>query len=177
MSDIQEYDEYRAFPVSLPRWQATVIMVQVLNGPNKGFYMAFRHLCEMVGVASNSQTQNLKDHPEWYPEESMIKRRVNTPGGFQEMLFLRKREAGWWIGHLNPNKVKASVRDNIEGLKEALMQAADRLAFGDVTDVPKLKAPGALHVYGEMDLACPRCGCPINVMFDDEGTHICVDED
>ena len=91
------------------------------------------------------------------------------------MVCLRRRETAWWIANINPKKVKASVRDDLEEFQAALMAEADRLAVGDLSSVMPALQPFQT-IRGELTCNCPRCGAALCFVIAETGVHLRIND-
>ncbi len=91
------------------------------------------------------------------------------------MVCLRRRETAWWIANINPKKVKASVRDDLEEFQAALMAEADRLAVGDLSSVLPALQPHQT-IRGELTGDCPGCGAALCFVIAETGVHLRIND-
>ena len=100
-----------------------------------------------------------------------------TAGGRKEMVCLRAKEAAWWVFSIAPRRLPAHLRDNLTSMKQSLMDAADRLLFGDLSAVVRSgELPLGRPVRGELTFACPRCGSPLCFVVEGTDIHLRVDK-
>lgn len=161
---------YKPFPVHLERFDMDVTIVRT---DDARAYFPVRHVCRSLGVSVQSQLDVLQADERY--ADALRPFRIPTEGGMQEMACIRQREAAWWIGHINPKKVRPEMRTRIEEYQAALMAEADRLAFGDLSAVLR---DGQIQPYqpirGELFFGCPRCGVPLCFVVADSGVHLRV---
>lgn len=138
---------------------------------NDGPFLAVRTTCEEIGIAPSSEIRKLADDSTYNGPEVLRDIPVQTAGGRQVVKCLRRREAALWLATVLPRRVKPELRSRWEEVREQILQAADRLVFGDTTGVPTvLPAPaagGVLHV-GD----CPRCHTPLDFVVRPGDMHL-----
>jgi hypothetical protein len=159
---------YKPYAVQLHRWDMAVTIVRTDDG--RAFF-AVRPLCQGLGINSQTQLAMLQDDERY--ADALHTFRIPTAGGMQDVVCLRRRETAWWIANVNPKKVKASVRDDLEEFQAALMAEADRLLFGALPHVPESERG---HVdYRQHDrirIACLDCGAPHVVVIENGQAYV-----
>jgi hypothetical protein len=105
------------------------IDVPILRVESMGDYFPIKAFCLALHITHQSQLEKINndlDHyaagTEYFP--------MDTAGGEQEVLCLRKRETAWWISTLSPKTLEKRYGATVEDLKQSLMDAADALWWG-----------------------------------------------
>jgi hypothetical protein len=122
--------------------------VPVLRVSGMGDYFPVRAFCKAIGLSSPPQVERLQSDSTY--EAGLETFTVQTAGGPQPSLCIRKRELAWWLASLEPRTVrKLEQRFGIPlaEFKQSIMDAADTLWWG-VQARPN---------YGAVYLYCRRC--------------------
>lgn len=156
--DVASYHgEYKQFPLAID-WLGgvQVLVVATESGP----YIGVRSVCDAIGVAYATQSAYLRDDDaQMYAGDALKRVEVETRGGRQELLFIRRREFSFWVVHISPKRVKPEVVDRLDEFRQQVMDAADRIMFGDLSPVgPSTKLVPAPQ--GAFTMHCLRCGAP-----------------
>jgi hypothetical protein len=157
---------YRPRRKYLDAWGAEVLFM--VDEVNKVVYVPVRPVCATLGIAPQTQVDRIQKDEQY--EGAIEEISVPTAGGRQDMVCLRAKEAAWWVFSIAPKRLPAHLRDNLAAMKQALMDAADRLLFGDLTQVVykgqlQLGRPTRGNIRG----GCPRCGAPLIQVIGGEG--------
>jgi P22_AR N-terminal domain len=132
--------------------------VPVLRVSGMGDYFPVRAFCKAIGLSSPPQVERLQSDTTY--EAGLETFTVQTAGGPQPSLCIRKRELAWWLASLEPRTVrKLEQRFGIPlaEFKQSIMDAADTLWWGVQAPTPPSRALQARPNYGEMYLHCLRC--------------------
>jgi hypothetical protein len=81
-------------------------------------------------------------------------------GGPQATVCLRKKQAAWWLAHIDTTKVKRpAIAADLQAIRQRLIDAAEVLIFADITQAPE-GARGVIAVssHDTLVIACPECG-------------------
>ena len=134
------------------------VRVPVLRIPGMGDYFPIRAFCKALGIAHQPQLQRIRDDSDFADGIEYLD--VQTAGGEQETLCLRKREVAWWLGTMEPKtirKLEERFSTTLDEFKQAVMDAADRLWWG-VAEAPTSRASQGDEPEGTWYLRCRRCG-------------------
>ncbi|MBD2798132.1 phage antirepressor N-terminal domain-containing protein [Xenorhabdus sp. 18] len=91
--------------ISVPFYGADLFIVNYHGEP----YVSMKSLVEGIGLNWASQFTKLKTHF----QSGMVKIPIPTRHGLREMSCLALNELAGWLATINPNKVKAAIRDNV----------------------------------------------------------------
>src|SRR5262249_26491224 len=146
----------------------------MVDEANRVVYVPIRPICLTVGIDSRTQIDRIQRDEQY--EGAIEEILVPTAGGRQEMICLRAKEAAWWVFSIAPRRLPAHLREHLTAMKQNLMDAADRLLFGDLSEVVR---SGPLQIgrptYGQLTFACPRCGAPLCFVIEGTGIHLRID--
>jgi hypothetical protein len=147
----------------------------MVDEENRVVYVPIRPICVTLGIDSRTQVDRIQKDEQYAGAREEIL--VPTSGGRQEMVCLRAREAAWWVFSISPQRLPAHLRENLTLMKQGLMDAADRLLFGDLSAVVRA---GEFQIgrpmRGELTFSCPRCGSPLCFVIEDTDIHLRVDK-
>jgi hypothetical protein len=132
---------YRPRKVYLDTWNTEVLFM--VDEDNKVVYVPVRPICVSLGIDSRTQVDRIQKDEQY--EDAIEEILVPTAGGRQEMVCLRAKEAAWWVFSIAPQRLPVQLRENLAVMKQSLMDAADRLLFGDLSAVVR---SGALPMAG-----------------------------
>jgi P22_AR N-terminal domain len=149
----------------------------------KRVYVPCRYIAtNVLGVDWKTQWEVLSN-PDGRYQRHLREVPIRYPGaGMRTPLGLPASEAATWILSVNPLKVNADIRDDLEELQQELRDKADRLLWGDrakpevvlgeVPLPPKLKRRTSVVVEGvrQYRLACMECGAEHLLIDDGAGT-------
>lgn len=129
----------------------------------EGIFIPVRHLCEAMGVSSQTQIDRIKDDSRF--ASALAELPVQTAGGKQRMQCLKREQAALWILTIDPKRCRGVVQGKIEEFQQAVMYEADRIIFGDYTNV---RAVATIPPRIEMGfhLVCLRCHTPHVLAWD-----------
>ncbi|MDE1904915.1 MAG: hypothetical protein KGH75_00510 [Rhodospirillales bacterium] len=144
----------------------------VLLTPDGPFYV-IRQLCAVLGITGvHTQLQRLQEH-------AVLGRLVyqfpvqTATRGRQMTWCIHRRGIGYWWGTIQIAKLRTEVRPVVLELQEAIVDAASRLLFGEVSDVIPV---GVATINGDVgDIRRfthaleQRIGTLESVVFGDEG--------
>jgi hypothetical protein len=89
---------------------------------------------------------------------------------------LRSREAAWWLVSIAPRRLPEHLRGRMQELRASLLAAADRLVFGDLSNVTRdLPLAISAPTRGELCFGCPRCGAPLCFVVEGTDIHLRID--
>lgn len=83
-------------------------------------FVAMKPIVENIGLAWGTQQQKLERNKEKF---GCIHMNIPSAGGLQEMLCIPLRKLNGWLFSINPNKVKASIRDKLISYQEECFSA------------------------------------------------------
>jgi len=137
-------------------------------------YVPIRPVCVSLGVDPRDQQKRIQDDEHY--EDAIEQLKVPTAGGKQDTLCLRSKEAAWWLVSISPRKLPAHLRGRMEDVRAKLLAVADRLVFGDLSDVTRdLPLAISSPTHGELCFGCPRCGAPLCFVVDGTDIHLRID--
>src|SRR5262249_25619216 len=156
----------------LDQWGMRVLFM--VDEASRSVYVPIRPLCSTLGIASQTQVERIQADEQYEGAIEDIK--VPTAGGKQNMVCLRSKEAAWWLVSIAPRRLPDHLRGRMQELRASLMAAADRLVFGDLSDVArdvpfKIGQP----MRGEICFGCPRCGAPLCLVVEGSDVHVRID--
>jgi hypothetical protein len=130
--------------------------VPVLRVSGMGDYFPVRQFCTAIGLNSRPQVEKIQTDSSY--EDGRETFTVDTPGGPQESVCLRKKELAWWLANLEPRtvrKLEARFGIPLGDFKQAVMHAADALWWS----APASSGHGELAPinHGAIYLQCRRC--------------------
>ncbi len=149
------------YPRSFKDWGISVTLVKAEDG---AVYFPVRQLCGELGINAEKQLERLNADAELL--RGLVEIPIPTAGGAQRTVCLRQKEAAWWLINLDDKRCKPAVRGQLQEIKLKLMEAADRLLFGDIDREPD-SARGVLVISSrdEYVLACLDCGARHRVVI------------
>lgn len=166
----QLIEGYKAYRVRLPGWDVETTVIRTESGAT---FFAVKPLCEAVGVSMQGQLKQLREDERFSP--ALASFRVPTAGGEQEAVCIRRRECAWWLANISPARVKPEVAGRLADFQATLMAVADRLAWGDMSDLADAARPAlARPLRGELHFGCPRCGAALCFVADADGVHLTI---
>ncbi len=122
---MQEHIE--EYTISLPTWKMSLTVLLTLDGP----FFSIREFCRVLGVADvQSQVEQLRDRR--VMQRFVRQYPVSTRGGRQLAWCIHRRAVGFWLASINEHKIRADVQDRLIEFQEEVLDAADRLFFGEV---------------------------------------------
>jgi hypothetical protein len=140
----------------------------------RAVYVPIRPVCVSLGIDPRSQLARIQNDEHY--ENAIAQIRVPSAGGDQETLCLRSSEAAWWLVSISPRKLPKALQGRMEDVRNKLLMVADRLVFGDLSDVARdvpLRIAAPMH--GELTFGCPRCGAPLCFVVDGTEIHLRID--
>jgi len=163
---------FRAREVFIEAWGADLLFM--VNEDSRVVYVPIRPLCSVLGIDAKTQIERIKTDEQY--EDAIEELKVPTAGGRQDTLCLRSKEAAMWVLSIAPRRLPEHLRERHTELRETLLIAADRLLFGDLSEVVR---SGQLQLgrpaRGELTFACPRCGAPLCFVVEGTSIHLRVD--
>lgn len=127
------------YAVTLPHWGCEV---QMIRDDDERLYFPIGMLCAVLGITMRFQVDRIREHAVL---GRMVKQlTVQTRGGRQLTWCIERRGIGFWLGGLQIDRVRAEVRPRLIEFQEALVDAADRLVFGEIA-VDPVRAQLATH--------------------------------
>lgn len=165
---------YRKREVRLEAWKMTAVFM--VDEERKVAYLPVKTMSAALGVDPASQVERVRTDETYADSREMI--RVPTAGGRQEMLCLPLGAAALWLISITPSKLPEHLRGHMQEVKAAIMAAADRLMWGDLSGI--LRA-GDMQIgrpaRGELTFGCPRCGAPLCFVIDGSDIHLRIDRE
>jgi hypothetical protein len=146
----------RAIPATMyvPQFK---LQFHVMRLAGMGDYFPMRSFCEKIGLAPQAQQDKVRADANF--EDGLETLTIPTLGGPQEALCIRKRELAWWLATLEPRTIKKledRFKTTLDEFKQAVMDAADALWWGDV-NVNKAAGARDEEPRGALYLHCRRC--------------------
>lgn len=170
MSDIAR--TYTPRTVTLDQWGVNVLLM--VDTASRAVYVPVRPFCGAFGIDSRAQVERIQADEQYEGAIEQIK--VPTAGGKQDTLCLRSKEAAWWLVSIAPRKLPERLRGRMKELRASLLAAADRLVFGDLSDVTRdLPLAISQPTRGEICFGCPRCGAPLCFVVEGTDIHLRID--
>lgn len=109
-------------------------------------FVAMKPIVENIGLAWGTQQQKLERNKEKF---GCIHMNIPSAGGLQEMLCIPLRKLNGWLFSINPNKVKASIRDKLIAYQEECFAALHDYWSKGVAANPRKR-----NVMEELNQAC-----------------------
>lgn len=106
------------------------LSVPLYTGDDGQVYVPVRHACQQLGIATGSQLNRMRDDPDIVP--GVVEMPQVTEGGPQKIVCVRWREAAWWLATIDANKVRRDIRDDLDAIRQALIDYAASLLSGKV---------------------------------------------
>src|SRR5579871_5058238 len=155
------------------------IHVTIVIVGEKTVFIPVAQICKELGINAKRQIENIGQDTYYTVEREGCWEDLPVPtaGGMQDMKCLRKTECARWLAHIEPSRVKESVRGQLEEVQRRLWEIADRLIFGDLSTVVA-HSLSSQFVRGELRLgSCPRCRVSLALVVDADGARLeIVDE-
>jgi hypothetical protein len=129
------------FDVPLRDWG---IVAQVAYADGKVWF-PIRLLCAVLGVDAQSQIARMRDHA--VLSQLMRQLPITTKTGTRPTWCIERRALGFWLGSIQVAGVRAELRARLLELQEALVDAADRLLFGEVAALQEVDTPATVASY------------------------------
>src|SRR5260221_2732537 len=117
--------------VMVPGWRGALVMIVAADGR---VYIPLRMLCEVLGIDARQQLDRLREHA--VLAQMLSQQYIQTRGGRQAVWCIERRGLGFWLGGVQLNKLRSELRDSILALQWAIVDAADRVLFGEVAPDP-----------------------------------------
>jgi len=108
-------------------------------------FVAMRPIVEGMGLDWSKQLEKLKSHPVLARQLSTVRGMVAGDGKGRQMQALPLSRLPFWLATVNPNKVKAAIRERVILFQE---QAADALAAAFLSDDARQNVAMAKRVAG-----------------------------
>ncbi|MDV3510922.1 phage antirepressor N-terminal domain-containing protein [Stenotrophomonas sp. C4297] len=108
-------------------------------------FVAMRPIVEAMGLDWSKQLDKLKSHPVLARQLSTLRGMVAGDGKGRQMQVLPLSRLPFWLATVNPNKVKAAIRERVILFQE---QAADALAAAFLSNGARQDAAMAKRVAG-----------------------------
>jgi hypothetical protein len=141
------------------------ISVMLIKAEDNGIYVPVRQICTELGINVDNQKNKLNGNPDY--AEGLVELPVPTPGGKQMMLCIRKKELAWWLVHdMDDKRCKPHIRGHLQEIKQAIIDAAERILFGDIEYVPEsTRGIIAVSSRNEIVFACLDCGAKHRIVI------------
>lgn len=135
-------------------------------------YFPLKHLCEVIGLASNMQLKRLQADGRF--ADALRELPIPTARGQRIPVCIKKVSVATWLASVDTTKCSLAARGPIERFQEELFAAADRWLFGDTSDVVRDSTrPFTFPISGTLRLGpCPRCGLHLCLEVDDGVGHL-----
>jgi hypothetical protein len=146
----------------------------MVDEAGRSVYVPIRPICVNIKVDSRSQLERIQGDEQYEGAIEILK--VPTAGGKQDTLCLRPKETAWWLISIAPRKLPAHLRGRMQDVRAMLLAAADRLVFGDLSDVARdLPLRISTPTRGELTFGCPRCGAALCFVVEGADIHLRID--
>jgi hypothetical protein len=135
----------RQHAITLNNWhddRGEPLLITVMLTDDGQAYFPVTLLCRALALDPRSQLDRLREHA--VLSQLIRQMRVETPGGPQSTWCIERRGIGFWWGGIQLNKVRKQVQERLLEFQWALVDAADRLLFGEIPSDP-MKAQLATH--------------------------------
>jgi P22_AR N-terminal domain len=120
--------------VSVPHWtdeHGEPIEVTIVLTADGRAYLPIGLLCTTVlHLDPRPQLDRLREHA--VLSQLVCQLRIETAGGPQQVWCIERRGIGFWWGGIQLSKVRREVQDRLLEHQWALVDAADRLLFGEL---------------------------------------------
>jgi hypothetical protein len=145
MKDGPSAQSLRQYSIALTNWhddQGRPLQLTVVLTDNGLAYFPVTLLCRALGVEPRSQLDRLREHA--VLSQLICQLKIETSGGPQSAWCIERRGIGFWWGGIQLSKVRKQVQQRLLEFQWAIVDAADRLLFGEVLTDP-VKAQLATH--------------------------------
>jgi hypothetical protein len=119
-ADVSQYE------IPLRDWGVTV-PVAFADGR---FYFPLSLLCAVLGIQVQMQMERLRRHE--ILARLLRQLPIKTRTGVRQTWCLDRRGIAFWLGSIQVASVRAEIRPRLLDFQEALVDAADRILFGEV---------------------------------------------
>jgi P22_AR N-terminal domain len=136
-SDVSQYE------IPLRDWGVTV-PVAFADGR---FYFPLRLLCAVLGIQEQMQIERLRRHE--ILARLLRQLPVKTRTGVRPTWCLDRRGIAFWLGSIQVASVRQEIRPRLLEFQEALVDAADRLLFGEVGVVAEIDTVSGVARYAK----------------------------
>jgi len=120
------------YAVTLLQWHDCA--VAVLRDDKGRLWFPIGTLCAALGVTTRFQIDRLREHA--VLSRMVAQHGIRTRGGRQSTWCIERRGIGFWLGGLQLDRVRPEIRPRLLDFQEALVDAADRLFFGELASNP-----------------------------------------
>lgn len=149
------------YPRTFREWMIDVTLVKTQDDI---VYFPIAQVCEGIGLNAKWQLERLRSDPDYAPGLEELP--VPTAGGTQKMICIRKKELAWWLIHVRDASCKVHIRGHLEEIKQAFMNAAERILFGDIErDETEERGVIAVSIRQEIIFSCLDCGARHRIIF------------
>jgi hypothetical protein len=144
-----------------------------------GIYFSISDLCDALGITTQQQQTNIRRDSRFEGQWCYLPVRIGIAAP-RKHLCLRKASTALWLLEIDDNRVRPLIRGKLKQIQHALMEAADRLMFGDEPEIIgldghriELRRP----IRGQLHFDCLNCGAQHCLTIDGEGVHLELAED
>jgi hypothetical protein len=138
MSDEVSEVAARQYTITLDKWHDELgqpLKITVVLTPDGRAYFPIGTLCTKVLLLDpRRQLDRLREHS--ILSQMVRQIRIETGGGPQLVWCIERRGIGFWWGSIQLTKVRREVQSTLLEHQWALVDAADRLLFGEVPSDP-----------------------------------------
>ncbi len=111
------------------------LKLAIVVTPDGRAYLPLTFLCGVLGIVDvRQQRERIQAHEVLRQLLSM--QFIQSKKGIREGWCLERRAVGFWMGSLQASKVRAEVRPRLIEFQWAVVDAVDRLLFGEVESSP-----------------------------------------
>jgi hypothetical protein len=149
---------------------ATVTIIRT----DGGIYFSIADLCDALGITPQHQQSSVRHDARFVGQWRYLPVRIGNASP-RKHLCLRKASAALWLIEVDDNRVRPPIRGKLKQIQHALMEAADRLVFGDQPDMIRLdghRIELRRPIRGQLHFDCLNCGAQHCLTIDGEGVHL-----
>lgn len=129
---MQGAETYVQRTMAVPGWGVESPVIQTADG----VYFPLNVLCAVLDIDAQKQRARLKEHAVLGRLVRQLHVQTKARGGRQLAWCIEKRGIGFWLGSIQLASVRPSIVPRLLDFQEALVDAADRLFFGEIDAIP-----------------------------------------
>jgi hypothetical protein len=144
-----------------------------------GLYFSISDLCDALGITPQQQQANIRRDTRFQGQWCYLPVRIGNAAP-RKHLCLRKASTALWLLEVDDNRVRPLIRGKLKQIQHALMEAADRLMFGDEPDIVRLdghRIELRRPIRGQLHFDCLNCGAQHCLTIDGDGVHLELADD
>lgn len=126
------------------------LSIPIYVGDDGEAYVPVRHTCQQFGISTSTQLARLREDKDLIPGVAEMPQ--VTEGGPQKIVCVRWREAAWWLATIDASKVRRDIRDDLDAIRQALIDYAASLLSGKAP-IHVLPAPSSTAARGVIALS------------------------